>query len=172
MVKFTDTVCYFQSCSVLLPFHIFICIRFRILVKLFNRHICREDFGLFAETCFKAFGDRVKYWASFNEPNVVAIGGYITGKYPPNRCSPPFGNCTSGNSAIEPYIATHNMILSHATAAQIYKMKYQVHRSFEMQIHHSHYLNIHLVSISRLTHLKSLGKTRWIHWDCFGCLLV
>ncbi|XP_058094673.1 beta-glucosidase 18-like [Magnolia sinica] len=85
----------------------------------------QEDFGYFAEVCFKSFGDRVKYWTTFNEPNVLVKSGYLTGKYPPSRCSKPQGNCTAGESAIEPYIAAHNVILSHATATDIYKRKYQ-----------------------------------------------
>ncbi|XP_042392308.1 beta-glucosidase 18-like [Zingiber officinale] len=85
----------------------------------------QEDFGYFADICFKEFGDRVKYWTTFNEPNAVATYGYMTGTYPPNRCSHPFGNCSSGDSTIEPYIAAHNIILAHATAVGIYRRKYQ-----------------------------------------------
>ncbi|XP_058094685.1 beta-glucosidase 18-like isoform X4 [Magnolia sinica] len=85
----------------------------------------QEDYGYFAEVCFKYFGDRVKYWASFNEPNPLVKFGYLTGTYPPGRCSKPFGNCTAGDSAIEPYIAGHNVILCHATATDIYRRKYQ-----------------------------------------------
>ncbi|XXG89694.1 hypothetical protein AAC387_Pa12g1635 [Persea americana] len=90
-----------------------------------NKQI-QEDFGYFAEVCFKAFGDRVKYWTTFNEPNVMINGGYRTGKYPPSHCSG--DNCTAGDSAIEPYIAAHNVILSHATAADIYRRRYQVNQ--------------------------------------------
>ncbi|MQL72104.1 hypothetical protein Taro_004444 [Colocasia esculenta] len=86
----------------------------------------RQDFGYFAEVCFKAFGDRVKHWTTFNEPNVMVKCGYFYGSYPPNRCSPPFGDCSSGDSELEPYIAAHNVILSHATAVDIYKKKYQM----------------------------------------------
>ncbi|KDP39385.1 hypothetical protein JCGZ_01142 [Jatropha curcas] len=85
----------------------------------------QEDFGYFAELCFKAFGDRVKYWATLNEPNVVAQFGYYSGKHPPSRCSYPVGKCEAGDSQLEPYIAAHNMILSHATATQIYRDRYQ-----------------------------------------------
>ncbi|XP_039154751.1 beta-glucosidase 18 [Eucalyptus grandis] len=83
------------------------------------------DFGYFAQVCFEAFGDRVTYWTTFNEPNVFIYDGYVVGTYPPGRCSYPFGNCSYGDSALEPYIATHNLVLSHATAAQIYRKNYQ-----------------------------------------------
>lgn len=52
--------------------------------------------------------------------------GYITGAYPPGHCSYPAGNCQAGDSEIEPYIAAHNVILSHAAAADVYKKKYKV----------------------------------------------
>ncbi|KAJ0970443.1 hypothetical protein J5N97_023320 [Dioscorea zingiberensis] len=86
----------------------------------------QEDFGYFAEVCFKAFGDRVKYWITINEPNLMLKFSYLIGAYPPGRCSQPFGNCASGDSTLEPYIAAHNAILSHATAVDIYKSKYQM----------------------------------------------
>ncbi|KAL5990477.1 hypothetical protein ACLOJK_011379 [Asimina triloba] len=85
----------------------------------------REDFAYFAEVCFNAFGDRVKYWVTFNEPNTVVKLGYLSGTYPPAHCSAPFGCCKAGVSAIEPYIAAHNIILSHATTTEIYRKKYQ-----------------------------------------------
>jgi len=49
----------------------------------------------------------------------------MLGTYPPARCSPPFGSCAGGDSEAEPYAATHNVILSHATAVEIYRRKYQ-----------------------------------------------
>ncbi|KAH9748138.1 Beta-glucosidase 47 [Citrus sinensis] len=85
----------------------------------------QEDFEYYADICFKYFGDRVKYWATFNEPNVVVIRGYQSGIYPPSRCSGLFGNCTNGDSEKEPFIAAHNIILSHAAAVKIYRTKYQ-----------------------------------------------
>ncbi|XP_043694447.1 beta-glucosidase 18-like [Telopea speciosissima] len=92
----------------------------------------QQDFGYFAETCFKAFGDRVKYWSTFNEPNQMVKYGYITGGLPPNHCSNSIEssdvNCQSGSPAIEPYVAAHNLILSHATAVDIYREKYQVNQ--------------------------------------------
>lgn len=84
-----------------------------------------EDFGIFAEECFRAFGDRVKYWTTINEPLTFSLYGYDLGLHAPGRCSPGFGNCTAGNSATEPYIVTHNMLLAHSTAVKLYRTKYQ-----------------------------------------------
>ncbi|WCJ20256.1 beta glucosidase 46 [Euphorbia peplus] len=85
----------------------------------------QKDFGYYADICFKYFGDRVKLWSTFNEPNYQATLGYGSGRFPPSRCSRTFGNCTEGNSEKEPFVAAHNIILSHATAVQIYRTKYQ-----------------------------------------------
>ncbi|XVE87822.1 hypothetical protein DITRI_Ditri19aG0019000 [Diplodiscus trichospermus] len=85
----------------------------------------QDDFAYFAEICFKSFGDRVKYWVTFNEPNYEVNFGYRIGTFPPSRCSWPFGNCTNGDSEKEPFIAAHNVILSHAAAVHIYRTKYQ-----------------------------------------------
>ncbi|KAK8917089.1 Beta-glucosidase 31 [Platanthera zijinensis] len=85
-----------------------------------------EDFTAYADLCFKEFGDRVKYWSTFNEPNVEAILGYDVALFPPGRCSSPFGsNCSAGDSRTEPYISAHNILLAHASAATLYKEKYQ-----------------------------------------------
>ncbi|KAJ0967553.1 hypothetical protein J5N97_024470 [Dioscorea zingiberensis] len=86
----------------------------------------RQEFGYYAELCFREFGDRVKHWSTFNEPNLMMHFAYTVGGFPPDRCSKPFGNCSSGDSMREPYIAAHNIILSHAIAANIYKTNYQI----------------------------------------------
>ncbi|KAG4971819.1 hypothetical protein JHK85_038240 [Glycine max] len=49
----------------------------------------------------------------------------MRGIYPPGRCSPPFGNCKTGNSDVEPLIALHNMLLSHAKAVDLYRKHFQ-----------------------------------------------
>ncbi|XP_062088851.1 beta-glucosidase 46-like isoform X2 [Humulus lupulus] len=85
----------------------------------------QEDFKYYADICFRSFGDRVKYWTTFNEPNVAVIRGYRSGMYPPSRCSGSFGNCSYGDSEREPLTAAHNVILSHAAAVDVYRTKYQ-----------------------------------------------
>ncbi|KAJ7981703.1 Beta-glucosidase [Quillaja saponaria] len=87
--------------------------------------LIQEDFVHFAEICFKSFGDRVKNWTTINEPNYTAKFAYMLGIFPPSRCSPPFGNCSVGNSDIEPLIAMHNALLSHAMVADLYRNHFQ-----------------------------------------------
>ncbi|KAK3017348.1 hypothetical protein RJ639_006602, partial [Escallonia herrerae] len=85
-----------------------------------------EDFEYYAGVCFKHFGDRVKNWITLNEPWTYSVYGYDTGVMSPGRCSSWYNvNCTGGNSGREPYIVTHNLILSHATAVQLYRNKYK-----------------------------------------------
>ncbi|KAK4338764.1 hypothetical protein RND71_043251 [Anisodus tanguticus] len=86
-----------------------------------------KDFTAYADVCFKEFGDRVLHWTTVNEGNVFALGGYDIGFTPPGRCSPPFGigPCSRGNSSTEPYIAAHNMLLTHSSVFRLYKRKYK-----------------------------------------------
>ncbi|KAL0320698.1 UNVERIFIED_CONTAM: Beta-glucosidase 18 [Sesamum radiatum] len=87
--------------------------------------VMQEEFVHFAETCFKHFADRVKYWMTMNEASLFAEMAYEWAMFPPARCSPPFGHCASGNSDIEPLIAVHNMLLAHAKAAKLYHEQYK-----------------------------------------------
>ncbi|CAN6309689.1 unnamed protein product [Urochloa humidicola] len=81
-----------------------------------------ELFADYADFCFRTFGDRVKYWFTFNEPRIVALSGFDNGSNPPLRCT----KCAAGgNSATEPYIVAHNFLLSHAAAVATYRNKYQ-----------------------------------------------
>ncbi|XP_068652842.1 beta-glucosidase 12-like [Aristolochia californica] len=83
------------------------------------------DFRDYADVCFRAFGDRVKHWITLNEPWTYSMGGYDKGNLAPGRCSPWVANCTGGDSATEPYIVGHNLLLAHAAAFKRYKTKYQ-----------------------------------------------
>ncbi|KAL5705678.1 beta-glucosidase [Ranunculus cassubicifolius] len=85
-----------------------------------------KDFTAYADVCFKEFGDRVKSWTTFNEPNIQTVFGSGMGLLPPGRCSYPFGvNCSKGDSTTEPYLASHNILLSHGAAVELYRTKYQ-----------------------------------------------
>ncbi|KAL1224388.1 Beta-glucosidase 10 [Cardamine amara subsp. amara] len=90
-----------------------------------NRKII-EDFTAFADVCFREFGEDVKLWTTINEATIFAIGSYSEGISPPGHCTPnKFINCTTGNSSTEPYIAGHNILLAHASASNLYKLKYK-----------------------------------------------
>ncbi|RYR50966.1 hypothetical protein Ahy_A06g026025 [Arachis hypogaea] len=47
------------------------------------------------------------------------------GYLPPQHCSPSsIFNCSKGASSNEPYLATHNMLLAHASVARLYRNNY------------------------------------------------
>ncbi|CAK9139766.1 unnamed protein product [Ilex paraguariensis] len=85
-----------------------------------------KDFEHYAFICFKAFGDRVKYWLTFNEPHSIVLQGYDLGFQAPGRCSI-LGHllCRKGQSSIEPYIVAHNILLSHAAAYHSYQHNFK-----------------------------------------------
>ncbi|KAI5081692.1 hypothetical protein GOP47_0001435 [Adiantum capillus-veneris] len=91
------------------------------------------DFVNYADACFKAFGDRVKYWVTFDEANDWAGLAFSTNQNPPGRCTSGisgqgemnYGQCDAGNSATEPYIVGRNLLLAHAEAVDLYRTKYQ-----------------------------------------------
>ncbi|KAK9136883.1 hypothetical protein Sjap_007477 [Stephania japonica] len=58
---------------------------------------------------------------------MLAIRGYDQGIWPPQRCSPGTlsANCSTGNSSVEPYTVMHLALLAHASAAKLYRQKYQ-----------------------------------------------
>jgi 6-phospho-beta-galactosidase len=75
-----------------------------------NRDIIAH-FVRFAKICFEHFGDRVKKWATFNEPWSVAQNGYIIGNFPP-----------SIKFDIPKAVQTmHNMMVAHAKTINLYK---------------------------------------------------
>ncbi|XP_006660771.1 beta-glucosidase 30-like [Oryza brachyantha] len=85
-----------------------------------------NDYLDFAEVCFREFGDRVKYWSTFNEPLTYSAYGYAKGIFAPGRCSPYVSaSCGAGDSGREPYTVAHHIHLSHAAAVQLYRTKYQ-----------------------------------------------
>ena len=92
---------------------------------LYTWQLCRKYFSLYAETCFKNFGDRVKNWITINEPIQTAVNGYGLGIFAPGR---------NENSLTEPYLASHHQLLAHAAAYSVYQSKYKVYCNFSVQI--------------------------------------
>ncbi|NXK87841.1 LPH hydrolase, partial [Formicarius rufipectus] len=72
-------------------------------------------FDSFADFCFQTFGDRVKFWITFNEPQVIAWVGYGLGMFPPNVQDP--------GSA--PYRVAHILLKAHARVYHTYDDKYR-----------------------------------------------
>ncbi|WVZ65391.1 hypothetical protein U9M48_014765 [Paspalum notatum var. saurae] len=84
-----------------------------------------KDYVDFADVCFREFGDRVKFWTTFNEPWTYASQGYGTGAHAPGRCSPFVSKtCAPGDSGREPYVVAHHILLAHAEAVRLYRAKY------------------------------------------------
>ncbi|XP_057334312.1 myrosinase 1-like [Microplitis mediator] len=68
----------------------------------------------FARVAFEAFGDRVKNWFTFNEPNFYCMFGY-DGLFPPRV----------NQSGIASYICGHNALIAHAKTYRMYNEQFQ-----------------------------------------------
>lgn len=75
------------------------------------------DFVDYADLCFKAFGDRVKWWITFNEPWTFLYSTIDGGDAP--------GIPAYENRWPWVYIAAHNVLNAHAAAVHLYRSKYQ-----------------------------------------------
>ncbi|XP_061055480.1 lactase/phlorizin hydrolase [Eubalaena glacialis] len=74
-----------------------------------------ELFNSYADFCFQTFGDRVKFWMTFNDPTYQAWLGYGSGEFPPNVNDPGWG----------PYRIGHAIIKAHARVYHTYDEKYR-----------------------------------------------
>jgi beta-glucosidase len=67
-----------------------------------------DDFEAYADAVSVELGDRVKHWATFNEPWELAWQGYVTGEDAP-------GLRLSNDAALK---ASHNVLLAHGAAVR------------------------------------------------------
>ncbi|CAJ1078805.1 lactase-phlorizin hydrolase-like [Xyrichtys novacula] len=74
-----------------------------------------DIFNDFCDFCFATFGDRVKFWTTFNQPHTIAWSGYGLGAIPPNVKNP----------GTAPYKVAHNLIKAHAKAYHTYDDTYR-----------------------------------------------
>ncbi|KAL2784664.1 glycoside hydrolase superfamily [Aspergillus keveii] len=72
------------------------------------------DFMRYARLCFERFGDRVKYWITYNEPGLTARAGYAQGRNAPGHVSD-----------TEPWIVGHTELVSHGYVCEMYKRDFQ-----------------------------------------------
>nr|WRK22228.1 beta-glucosidase GH1 [Panax quinquefolius] len=79
-----------------------------------------KDFKDYADVCFEKFGDRVKYWKTFNEP-------YYVGSFMWEL------DCEAipKDGAFK---ATHNLLLAHAHVVDLYRTKYKPQQGGEIGI--------------------------------------
>jgi beta-glucosidase len=82
------------------------------------------DYVNYARICFNAFGDRVKHWITFNEPDVICGHGYSTGVFAPGRSSDR-SRCPEGDSSSEPWLVAHHLLLAHAHAVKLYREDFE-----------------------------------------------
>ncbi|KAG9462486.1 hypothetical protein GDO78_014058, partial [Eleutherodactylus coqui] len=75
-----------------------------------------EAFHSYAVYCFTTFGDRVKFWMTFNQPHSIVTAGYGTGVFPPQMKDDP-------GSA--PYRVAHNLLKVHAKIYHTYDEKFR-----------------------------------------------
>ena len=61
---------------------------YKYITYAFLRRVLVCDFSDYARICYANFGDRVKYWATLNEPWVSAVIGYGTGTHAPGIAEP------------------------------------------------------------------------------------
>lgn len=71
-------------------------------------------FKAYANLLFERFGDRVKYWITFNEPFTFCYQGYSDGNHAP----------ALNNSGIAEYLCGHNVLKAHAVTFHLYKQSF------------------------------------------------
>ncbi|XP_063285464.1 lactase/phlorizin hydrolase-like [Pelobates fuscus] len=74
-----------------------------------------DAFHHYADFCFDTFGDRVKFWVTFNEPHTTVTIGYGIGSIPPEVKDP----------AYAPYRVAHHLLKVHAKVYHTYDTKYR-----------------------------------------------
>lgn len=73
-----------------------------------------DFFADYSNILFERFGDRVKYWITFNEPEKHCNAGYGRAEEAP---------LIKGQGIAE-YLCGHNILLAHANTYKLYKEKY------------------------------------------------
>jgi beta-glucosidase len=70
-----------------------------------------ERFAEYAADCFEAYGDRVRFWLTINEPWIVGLLGYLHGLHAPGYSGDVLGEVT----------VFHHLLLGHGRAVQAYR---------------------------------------------------
>jgi beta-glucosidase len=70
-----------------------------------------ERFAEYADACFDAFGDRVGWWLTINEPWIVGLLGYLHGLHAPGYKGDVLGEVT----------VFHHLLLAHGLAVRTFR---------------------------------------------------
>jgi beta-glucosidase len=70
-----------------------------------------ERFAEYSAACFDAFGDRVPYWLTINEPWIVGLLGYLLGLHAPGIKDDVLGEVT----------VFHHLLLAHGRAVEAFR---------------------------------------------------
>ena len=70
-----------------------------------------ERFADFATDCYLAYGDRVRFWLTINEPWIVGLLGYLHGLHAPGYKGDVLGEVT----------VFHHLLLAHGRAVQAFR---------------------------------------------------
>ncbi|KAK9399190.1 beta-klotho [Crotalus adamanteus] len=102
-----------------------------------------DVFNDYATFCFRAFGDRVRYWITIHNPYLVAWHGYGTGLHAP-------GERRKGAA----YVVGHNLIKAHATVWHNYDRHFRPQQRGFLSIT----LGSHWVEPSKLNNESDIEK--------------
>ncbi|EMC98800.1 glycoside hydrolase family 1 protein [Baudoinia panamericana UAMH 10762] len=89
-----------------------------------NKNEYVQDFVNFARVMFKAMGPKVKFWITYNEPWCSTILGYSIGQFAPGHTSDRKKHHI-GDSSTEPWLAGHNILISHGAAVKVYREEFK-----------------------------------------------
>ena len=77
-----------------------------------------EAFAEYAGACFDAYGDRVGWWLTINEPWIIGLLGYLHGLHAPGYSGDVLGEVT----------VFHHLLLAHGRAVREYRRRGQAGR--------------------------------------------
>lgn len=97
-----------------------------------NKEEFTADFEHFARVMFKAI-PKCKHWITFNEPWCTSILGFNKGYFAPGRTSDRTKSPV-GDSAREPWIVGHNLLIAHAKAVKVYREEFKPTQGGEIGI--------------------------------------
>ncbi|KAF2898478.1 hypothetical protein ILUMI_07698 [Ignelater luminosus] len=81
----------------------------------FTNPLIADWFEAYAKIVFQHFGDRVKFWSTFNEPRIMCSFGYGLGTFAPGIES----------SGVGDYLCAHNLLKAHARVYHMYKKQFK-----------------------------------------------